>query len=303
MFDGAWRSSGPVQDDVPARDGDLARSDGAAELVFAGGEGRARLRHLFQSTPCRIAFPRAPLDDLPLAVLLTTTGGLTGGDRMRLSLAAEAGARAVVTSQAAEKIYRSLGADAVVDIVVRVDAGGWLEWLPQETILFDGARLRRRTRIEIAGDARVLAGEILVFGRTAHGERFERGFLHDGWRVFRDDRLVWADALRLAGDARGSAGSLLDAPAGLGGARASAMIVHAAPDAAGRLDAAREIQDAGLASLPGLRGGATAFNNLLILRWLGDDAYAVRQAFGRFWRAFRASAAGLPPVLPKLWDV
>ena len=299
MFDAAWRSEAdgsPLH--VGARDSDLARAQGAAEIVFSGGSGVTRLAHLFQSTPCRVAFPRPAPGDLPLAVVLTTTGGLTGGDRVRLSMAVKAGAAAMVTTQAAEKIYRSLDADTDIAVQVAVEDHCWLEWLPQETILFDGARLRRRTRIDVAGQGRVLAGEMLVLGRTAHGERFTRGLAHDAWRVYREGRLVWADALRLDNDiARVIAGS-----AGFDGARALATIVYVGADAAERLDAARDLQDTLLRDDALLRGGATCMGDLLVARFLGADAFMVRRAFGRFWKEFRALAAELPQNLPRLWD-
>src|SRR5215472_13997928 len=115
----------------------LERGDGAAELVFAGRGPGGGLAHLYQHDPCRVLFPRAEPGHPPTAVLLTTSGGLTGGDRVRLSFAARDGAVATITSQAAEKIYRALDDDCRIDI--GIDTGqAWLEWLPQETILFDG---------------------------------------------------------------------------------------------------------------------------------------------------------------------
>ena len=178
----------------------LAGTDGRAEIGFVCRDGVTRLAHLYQRTPLRVMFPRPGAGDPPTAVLVTTSGGLVAGDRMGIDIEVAAEAEAVVTTQAAEKVYRSTGAECRIEIALRADAGSWLEYMPQETILFQSARLRRRTRIERAAGARVMAGEITVFGRKAHGEVVSEGFLRDAWEVRRDGRLVWADALRLAGD-------------------------------------------------------------------------------------------------------
>lgn len=313
MYDGAWRSDGGrgASRDAAGTDtggagavdrgeAELARNDGAAEVAF-GADGR--LSHLFQSTPCRVAFPRPEPRDLPLAVFITTSGGLAGGDRVRLDAGVAAGGAAMVTTQAAEKIYRSLGAETRVDVAIAAAPGSWLEWLPQETILFDRARLRRRTEIRPAAGARILAGEMLVLGRAAHGETVRSGLLHDEIRVRRGDRLVWMDAVRV----EGAFGPLVGASAGFGGSTALATAVYAADDAAERIDAARDLLGpgvgvAGVGVAGALRAGATVVNGLLVVRWLGEP-FAVRRAFAAWWMGFRAEAAGLPRRLPRLWSM
>ena len=136
--------------------------------------GTTRLARLFQKAPLRVLMPRPAPGEPPCAVLLNTSGGIVGGDALQVEVRLEAGAAAVVTSQAAEKAYRSAGADATLDVALDLADGAWLEWLPQETILFDGARLRRRLRVDAAAQARLLAIDMLVFGRRARGERFQR---------------------------------------------------------------------------------------------------------------------------------
>ena len=174
--------------------------------------------------------------------------------------------------------------------------GAWMEWLPQEAILFDGARLRRTTSLDVAGEGRAMAGELLVFGRTAHGERFTYGLARDAWEVRRDGRLIWADALHLDGDIAG----ILDHPGCFGGAAAYGTILYAAPDADRHLDAARSLLEA---VTPGVRAAATCFDGLLLIRWIGTPAHHLRRDYARFWSAFRSHAAGLPARLPRLWDV
>jgi urease accessory protein len=264
------------------------RGDGAADIVF----GRAGLARLYQRTPCRVLFPRPEPNDLPVAALLTTSGGLAGGDRLRLSITAEAGARAIAATVAAEKVYRSLGPVSEVDVTLAVDAGGWLEWLPQETIVFDRARLSRRVSADLAPGARLLAAETVVFGRAAHGERFARGLLHEAWRIRSAGRLVWADALRLDGDIT----ARLDAAAAFAGAAALATAVYVGDDASTHLPLARALAEAS-----GGPSGATLVNGVLIARFVGPRADGVRHALIRYLTALRHAAAGLPAALPRLW--
>jgi len=266
------------------------RGDGAAEIVFAPG-GLARL---YQKTPCRVLFPLPELGDLPVAALLTTSGGLTGGDRVRISVGATGGACAIVATVAAEKVYRSLGPDANVEVSLAVDAGGWLEWLPQETILFDGARLARAIDADLAGSARLLAVDSLVFGRTARGERFRHGKLLERWRISVDGRLVWADALQLDG----AIGARLDAGAAFGGSVAFATAVYVGEDAAEYLSLARSLAEA----VDG-RGGATLVNGVLLARFLSHDAQELRHGLMRYLGGLRQAAAGLSPTLPRLWQI
>jgi urease accessory protein len=249
---------------------------------------------LRQQAPVRVLFPKQPPGDLLVAALVNVGGGLVAGDRASVTVRVGEGAAALVTSQAAEKVYRSTGADCRVDTRLEVGPGGWLEWCPQETILFERARLRRSLTLDLAEGARAMLGEMLVLGRLASGERSSEGFLYDRIEVRHGGALAWLDSLRLDGRYAG----LLDARAGLNGARAVATFVHAAPDAASRLDFAREHLVA-----EGVRAGATAVNGLLVVRWLAVEALALRRAFTLFWARFRQEAAGLPPTLPRLWHV
>jgi urease accessory protein len=264
--------------------------DGVADVSFARRGEETVLAHLHQKPPLRVLFPRTD-DPLPLAVLANTAGGLVGGDRMATDVRVGAGAAVRMTAQAAEKVYRSLGAETVVDNRLHVQEGAWLEWLPQETIVFDRARLRRRLRIELAADARVLAGEILVFGRVARDERVTTGLLHDAWEVRRDGRLAWADALHLDADIQAT----LAAAAAFGGGLGYATMIYAAPDGAAHLDALR--------GMVGEEGAATCIGSMLIARWLSTDPYRVRQSFGRAWCSLRQHVRGLPAQLPPIWYV
>jgi len=143
--------------------------------------------------------PKGPRDAVPEAVLLNTAGGLTGGDTLRLDAAAAPETHAVFTTQASERAYRSISGNAHVDVKLSVAKNARIDWLPQETILFDGSRLERTFNVNMAPGASLLAHESLVFGRTAMGEQLREGFFSDRWRIRRNNKLIHADALRIDG--------------------------------------------------------------------------------------------------------
>ncbi|WP_156677747.1 urease accessory protein UreD [Sphingomonas profundi] len=265
------------------------RVDGAARIAFAAP---GRLADLYQRAPCRILFPDVEPSEPVEAVSVTTSGGLTGGDRIRVEVAIAAGAAATVTTQAAEKLYRVLPGDPDIRIETRVSvgAGGWGEWLGQEAILFEGTRVARAFEADVAVTGRLLAVESLVFGRSAMGEAMRTGRVHDSWRIRRDGRLLWVDALRLEGDVAAA----MAAPFAFGDATSSATIVYVADDAARHLDAARAL-------IAGDRGGATSFDGMLIVRLLAADAAALRRAVVRIAAGLRAAAGGFAGRMPAIW--
>jgi urease accessory protein len=267
-----------------------------ARIAVADKDGQTRLSDLYQSDPCRVLFPR-PAAGAPLeAVIVTTSGGIVGGDRISVEIEAGDNSTATITTQAAEKIYRSAGSDSRLSINVTVGANALLEWMPQETILFDGARLRRTTDISLAPGSRLLCGEFLVFGRRARDEQFGQGFLHDSWRLTESGHLIWADALHLDDDI----GAVMNRASSFGGAACLATLVFRADDAGDHLDAVRQILQA--ASDNRCMAAATCFRSLLIMRFLGADAAATRQAVTEFWSAFRSAVLTLPIRLPRVWE-
>jgi urease accessory protein len=279
----------------PGRAGEPASRapDGAVRLEFRRRGAATDLARLFQEGSLRVLRPNMPAGEPACAVLLNTSGGIVGGDVLEIEARLARGATAMITTQAAEKVYRSAGALSTVNVRLAADAGTWLEWLPQETILFDRARLRRRLMLDLAENARLLAADLLVFGRRARGERFQNGLLHDRWDVRCAGRLVWADALRLAD----KPGALLDAPFGFARAGALATAVYVAPDAADRIELARA-----LVERPDVRSGVTCMAPVLIARWLGEDPARVRRALQQFCARFRHAVAGLPERMPGIWQ-
>ena len=264
----------------------LPRTEGSARLEFVRRAGQTRLDVLFQAGAARVRFPN-PAGASPEAVLLNTAGGLTGGDRMDLNVRLGASAEATLTTAAAEKIYRARDGDTAIDIKLLLGAGAYLAWLPQPTILFDGSRLDRRTEVELAGDARFLAVETLIFGRQAMGENVRHGFCRDAWRIRRDGTLVFADSFRVSG----GIAAALARPATLSGARAAAMLIYVAADAASRLDSVRSLLE-GAESL----AGASAWNGLLVVRAIAHDGRTLQGEMTPLLQAL----GGRP--LPRVWQ-
>ena len=271
------------------------RADGAAILTIGCDDvGRSRLRDLYQRAPCRILFPEVEREEPLQAVLLTTTGGLTGGDRTSVEFNVATGARATLTTQAAEKLYRALPTQSAVSCTVALTAaaGAWAEWLAQETILFNGARLRRSFSADLEAGSRMLAVESVVLGRKAMGEEFRAGLLHDSWRIRRAGRLVWADAMRLEGDIAG----LRRAPFGFGDASACTTMLYAGEDAGTLLEPVRALLDDATDEC-----GVTLMDELLIIRMLDADVPRLRSRLMSVAGFIRHAAAGCSRTLPRVW--
>ena len=188
--------------DAPLRDATFAanRAMGRIALSVAAASGQSRRARVHEAGSLRVRFPNsadaAQLD----AVMVNTAGGKAGGDRFDVEVDVGAGARLCLTSAAAEKIYRSLGPDTQVSVKLAVGPGAALAWLPQETILFDRARLRRTIDLDLAHGASVLLAEGIVFGRSAMGETVTCGHMFDRWRVRVGGELVFAETTRLDGE-------------------------------------------------------------------------------------------------------
>ncbi len=247
-------------------------------------EGATRRRNLHESGSLRVRFPSPEAEGLS-AVFVNTAGGVAGGDRFDIEIAAGQGTRLSVTTAAAEKIYRAEGTAARLDISLKAAAGAHLAWLPQETILFDRARVSRRIDIDLAESASLLLCEIVVFGRAAMGERLQRGEFVDRWRLRRGGRLVFAENVRLDGDI----GEKLARPAIVKGGVAigTALIV---PGDEALVERIRE-----LATSFGGEVGISCWNGFAMARFCAQDAARLRAdmmaALGR--------ASG--SELPRLW--
>ncbi|HXW23339.1 MAG TPA: urease accessory protein UreD [Xanthobacteraceae bacterium] len=240
------------------------RAVGRIELAAQYGRGITRPARVHEAGSLRVRFPGARKRELE-AVVINTAGGITGGDRFDLDIAAGEAARLTVTSAAAEKVYRSLGPDAHIRIRLTAGAAASLAWLPQETILFDGARLARTIDVELAADARLIMVEALVLGRTGMGEAVEHGLFADRWRVRRGGALIYAESVRLDGAIAAKLGE--PAVANGGAAVATVLVVPGDADAL-----------APLRALKRLRGevATSAWNGIAVARLCARDGAALR---------------------------
>jgi urease accessory protein len=262
------------------------RAVGRVSFAAAALNGRTRPMRIEESGSMRIRLPKGEGAGLN-AVLVNTAGGIACGDRFAVEIEAQADASVTVATPAAEKVYRSDGPVSNLSVKLTAGAGARLDWLPQETILFDQARLDRQLEATIAEDARLTLLEAVVFGREARAEQIVDGLFIDRWRIRRGSRLIYADTLRLAGPIA----DLLQKPSVGNGARAFATLIHVAPDAEERLESVREQ----LSSGQGCDTAASAWNGLLAVRFCAANVEALRAAICPFLLTFR----GEP--LPRVW--
>jgi urease accessory protein len=263
----------------------LQRATGLVRLDVGDRASRSRIVSLRQQGCLKLLFPRVADGAALEAVTVNTSGGIAAGDRVDSRIACGAGTRLSLTAQAAERCYRARPGEAPAEVKVelRLDADARLEWLPQETILFDGARLRRRLEVDMAADAHFLALESRVFGRALHGERMRQLDLSDRVAVRHDGRPVLVDALELHGDAEAA----LSRRAVGAGAIASAMLVLVAPGAEALLQPVRDLltRDA----------GASAWDGMLLVRLVSRDAGQHRALITAVLSVLRGGRP-LPPV-------
>jgi len=262
----------------------MQRSHGEAAVSFDG----ARLTGLRQRGSAKALLPRVR-GAVPEVVFLNTSGGLTGGDTLHYGLDLQAGARAVATTQAAERAYRADAGVARVTVAHRVGAGGWLDWLPQETILFDRAALERKTVIDLAPDAGCLMLEAVILGRAAMDETVRDLQFYDNRQIFRAAKPVMIEPLLINSNilAKGARGALL------GAARAMATLVLCAPGAEDAVGAAR----AALGE-PGVEGAASGFDGKCVVRLLSADGWPLRRQILTLMNALRRGAAP-----PRVWQL
>lgn len=259
------------------------RARGAVRFDVHVHDGVTRRGALHESGSLRVRFP-SPEDEGLSGVFVNTAGGVAGGDRFDIEIAAADRSRLTVTTAAAEKVYRAPRAAAQLNISLKAGADAHLGWLPQETILFDRARVHRRFDIELDETASLLLCEIVVFGRTAMGERMEQGEFVDRWRLRRGGRLVFAETIRLDGNI----GAKLARSAIAKGAAAIGTALIAPGDEA-LVERIRE----GAESFAG-EVGISAWNGFAMARFCAQDAARLRADM-------MAVLARTGAALPRLW--
>jgi urease accessory protein len=244
------------------------RTEGVARLKVERIAGDSVAMDRDEQGPLRLRFPRVRASDALEVVIVNTGGGIVGGDRLTFEISAGAGSSVAVTSQAAEKLYRSSGAEASIAVRLSAASHSQLVWLPQESILFDRARVTRSIDADAMADASLTICEAVVFGRAAMGEQIVAGMIKDRWHVRRVGKLVFADALTLDGPM----GKILRGPATARGAVAVATLVHLAPDAEQKVDAVRQSQTLDV------EAGASALDGLLVARFVAAGSLELRAA-------------------------
>jgi urease accessory protein len=228
------------------------------------------------------------------AIVLHPPSGIAGGDQLEVSVEVGPGAHALLTTPGAGKWYRSAGAWAGQQLDFNVAAGATLEWLPQESIVFDGARADMQSRVKLAMDARFIGCEVLCLGRRAGGERFEHGELQLATRIERSGKPIWLERGGLAGG-----GDLLASPAGLAGFSVSGTLLVAGPNLDATLLApCRQIASAE----PEARTGLTLLPDLLVARYLGHASEAARDWFAALWQLLRPAVIGRAAQTPRIWN-
>jgi urease accessory protein len=260
------------------------RADGEIRASFVRLAKRTALAQAFERGGLRLRCPN--MAHRCEAVLINTAGGIAGGDRARYAFAIGDDARVTLTTQAAEKVYRTLGPISHAEIALSLASSARLEWIPQETILYDGARFNRKLEADLASDAALLLVESVVFGRLAKGESVTTGLFRDRWRIRRQSRLIFAEEAQVMGNIA----QTLDRPAVGGGARMIACMLYAAQDAESYLAATRSALASSTA-----QWGASAWNGVLLVRILSPSPDRVRSAMIDVLKVLRGCDA------PRVW--
>ena len=286
-FDTLARPSGSSSDK------DLQRAEGSCRIVLGSSERGTRVMDVYQKSPIRVLFPRTSGSRVEEAVLVNTSGGVAGGDRLQTDVVAMEHASIAVTTQAAEKVYRALKESAHVLTTLKARDTARLAWLPQETIVFNRARLTRETRIEITSGSELLALEWLMLGRTAHGEKLSAGTVTDHWRIVRDGRLVWADSFRITDEVVPH----LCRKALLSDCTAIATMVYFGSELEARLELVRDLG-------PSLacRCAVTLVGGLVVARFAARTSYDLRTALRNVLQQFGNGLARGPFQVPRMWS-
>jgi len=248
---------------------------------------------VYQTSPFRVLFPRTAGTRVEEAVLVNTSGGIAGGDRLESSVTATERASIAVTTQAAEKVYRAISESAQIMTTLKAHDSAKLAWLPQETIVFNRARVCRRTQIEVSSGSELLALEWLVLGRAAHGEKVSAGEIMDSWRVMKDGRLVWADSFRATDDVFPH----VCRKALLSDCTALATLLYIGPDLDVRLEFIRD-----LASSLECQCASTLVAGLMVVRFAAKVSCHLRAALRNVLQEFGNQLAPGPFRVPRMWS-
>lgn len=260
-------------------------------LGFANDAGTTRLIERSHFGPLRIQkalYPEHP--SVCHAIVVHPPGGVVGGDQLTLKVHVGTTAAALIATPGAAKWYRANGYVSSQDIHLNAALAASLEWLPQETIFFNGAQVKLATTVELAADATYLGCEILCFGRTASGEQFDHGSIRQHTTIRRDGKLIWFEQGRIdGGDA------VMHSPLGLAGATVSATL----------LACGKNLSAAALTSLRealGAEVGVTQMKSVLVVRYLGTTSEVARRIMLTAWQHLRPAMLQREAITPRIWE-
>jgi urease accessory protein len=260
-------------------------------LGFANDRGTTRLTERSHVGPLRVQKPLYPEQpSVCHAIVVHPPGGVVGGDQLAIDCAIGDSAHALITTPGAAKWYRANGHVSRQDVALRVGAAASLEWLPQETIFYNGADVALDTAVELAADASFITSDILCFGRTASGESFDHGRVSQRLQVRRGGRLVWFEQGALLGGNPDFTG-----PLGLNGHTVCATLLAVGrPAGAACLQALREEASD--------RFGVTQMKSVLVARYIGDSGQEARRLMHRAWRLLRPVLLERDAITPRIWQ-
>jgi len=283
----------PAQHTANSSDKDLQRAEGICRIVVGGSGKGTRIVDIYQKSPTRVLFPKIGDDVAQEAVLVNTSGGVAGGDRLESSVTALSGGSIAVTTQAAEKIYRALDKSGHITTKLKVGNAARLAWLPQETIVFNHARLCRRTEIELSSESELLALECLVLGRSARGEKLSAGAVIDAWQVKKNSRLQWCDTFRLTDEVF----SHLSRKALLSDSTALATLLYFGPD----LEAPLQLIRTQSVSFD-CQCGASRVGGMVVARLAARSSFQLKAAMRNLLEELGKTLAPGPFRVPKMWS-
>jgi len=271
----------------------MQRANGSLKISFSKNE----ISNLHYTTPLRAFSNDDGNDDIPAAVIVNTSGGLVSGDKHKVNINLKNNCKALIFSQSAEKIYKSVNnIEANISNEIKVGENSWLEWLPQETILFENSRLNRSLKIYLSKSSESLAGEIVVLGRLAKGEFANNVFLKDFISVYKNSKMQWLDIVLFDDEIKKARKSITR----LGGANCFFTIVFSSEN----VEKYEQIIYKFIKNnILDLTISLTIINDNLVIRGMSEDPLFLRKIFAKIWIFIRSDIKKLPPFMPKLWWV
>lgn len=272
---------------------------GNLDIAYAYRNGKTQpIRDRVQA-PLKVQRPFYPEGEICHTAILHTAGGIVGGDRNTIKLKLQPQAQALVTTTAANKIYRSNGLQARQTVEIQIDENACLEWLPQETIVFNGANYRQDLRVELAPGASWLAWEIVRFGRSARGERFLQGEWRSHAEVWQQGKPLWLDRQWLPGHE-----AIVNSPHGLAGHSIVASLTWIGCEVStGLVEKCRDFTCNVSTTIPITNYGVTRLPQGLLCRYRGSSSIEVRNWFTSVWQLLRLSLLGRSSCLPRVWQI